>query len=185
VRPRELAALEASLPLVAAQVGRDLRAGASLLDALDRSADAVDGPLQLDLRRVVGAARRGVPLATVLAGWRRARPSDAVGLFVVACRFAHRHGGRTAPALEGVATALSDRFEVADELRALTAQVRLSAWVLAALPLVGVVGFSVLDPGVARVLLTTPAGWACLLVGGAMEAGGVLVVRRLVATVAP
>lgn len=185
MRQREVAALEAALPLVAAQVGRDLRGGASLLDALDQAARAVDGPLQVDLQRVVGAARRGVPLTTVLDGWRRARRSDAVGLFVVACRFAHRHGGRTAPALEGVATALTDRLEVADELRSLTAQARLSAWVLAALPIVGVLGFSLLDPGVARVLLATPPGWACLLVGGAMEAGGVLVVRRLVATVAP
>lgn len=184
MRQRELVALEAAVPVVAAQVGRDLRAGSSLLDALDRAGGAADGPLQADLRRVVGAARRGVPLTTVLEGWRRARRSDAVALFVVACRFVHRHGGRTAPALEGVATALADRLEVADELRSLTAQARLSAWVLVALPLVGTFGFSLLDPGVARVLLTTPAGWVCLLVGGALELGGVLVVRRLVATVA-
>ena len=185
MRPRDLADLEAHLPAAAAQVGRDLRAGASLLDALERVAVAGGGPLHLDLRRVVGAARRGVPLAVVLDGWRRARQSEPVTLFVVACRFVHRHGGATAPALDGVATALSDRLEVADELRSLTAQARLSAWVLAALPVVGTLGFSLLDPGVARVLLTTPAGWVCLAVGGALESGGVVVVRRLVATVAP
>lgn len=183
MRAHDLALLEAELPQVAAQVGRDLRSGSSLLDALDRA--ATDGPLGHDLQRVVGAARRGVPLAVVLEGWRHARRSDAVTLFVVACQFVHRHGGRTAPALDGVATALADRLEVADELRSLTAQARLSAGVLAALPLVGTLGFSLLDPGVARVLLTTPAGWACLLVGGVLEAGGVVAVRRLVATVAP
>ena len=185
MRPRDRAALEASLPAVAAQVGRDLRTGTSLLDALERVSGAEDGPLHLDLRRVVGAAQRGVPLAVVLEAWRQARRSDAVSLFVVACRFVHRHGGTTAPALDGVATALSDRLEVADELRSLTAQARLSAWVLAALPVVGTLGFSLLDPGVARVLLTTPAGWVCLVVGGALEGAGIVVVRRLVATVAP
>lgn len=185
MRTRDLAALESALPQVAAQVGRDLRTGSSLLDALDRAAASADGPLRTDLGRVVGAARRGVPLATVLEGWRCARRSEPVSLFVVACRFVHRHGGATAPALEGVAAALADRREVDDELRSLTAQARLSAWVLAALPVVGTVGFSLLDPGVARVLVATPAGWVCLLVGGALELGGVVVVRRLVATVAP
>ena len=185
MRPRDLAALESALPQVAAQLGRDLRSGTSLLDALERVASTYDGPVQHDLERVVGAARRGVPLGTVLEGWRRARRSDAVTLFVVACQFVHRHGGRTAPALEGVATALADQLEVADELRSLTAQARLSAWVLAALPVVGTLGFSLLDPGVARVLLVTRAGWACVLVGGALELAGVVVVRRLVATVAP
>ncbi|MFM7064236.1 MAG: type II secretion system F family protein, partial [Actinomycetes bacterium] len=69
--------------------------------------------------------------------------------------------------------------------RSLTAQARLSAGVLAALPLVGTAGFSLLDPGVARLLLTTPAGWCCLVVGGALEVAGVAVARRLVATVGP
>ena len=84
-----------------------------------------------------------------------------------------------------MATSLADRLEVADELRSLTAQVRLSAWVLAALPVVGAAGFSLLDPGVVRVLLATRAGWACLVVGAVLETGGVVVVRRLVASVAP
>lgn len=185
MRPRDLAELESALPSVAAQVGRDLRSGSSLVDALGRAAAAGEGPLAEDLRLVVGASRRGVPLASVLVGWQRARRSGPVDLFVVACRFVHRHGGTTAPALDGVATALSDRLEVADEIRSLTAQARLSAWVLAALPVVGSAGFSLLDPGVARVLLTTPAGWTCLLVGGALELAGVAVVRRLVAAVAP
>jgi tight adherence protein B len=70
-----------------------------------------------------------------------------------------------------------------DTWRSLVAEV--SAWVLASLPVVGTVGFSLLDPGVARVLLTTPAGWACLVVGGAMELTGVAVIRRLVGAVAP
>lgn len=185
MRPRELAALEAALPAVAAQVGRDLRAGSSLLDAIERAASVAEGPLHLDLRRVVGAARRGVPLVSVLDGWRLARRSEAVGLFAVACRFVHRHGGVAAPAFDGVATSLADRLEVADELRSLTAQARLSAWVLAALPVVGTVGFSLLDPGVLRVLLTTRAGGACLFTGAVLEAAGVVVVRRLVASVAP
>jgi len=183
VRPRELAALEADLPGVAAQVGRDLRGGASLVEALGRAGTTAGGPLQQDLQRVVAATRRGVPLVTVLDGWRRARASAPVDLFVVACRFVHRHGGAAAAALDGVAAALSDRREVADELRALTAQARLSAGVLAALPVVGTAGFSLLDPGVARILLLTPAGWCCLVVGGVLEVAGVVVVRRLVARV--
>jgi tight adherence protein B len=78
---------------------------------------------------------------------------------------------------------LSDRLEVADECHALTAQARLSAVVLAALPIVGAIGFSVLDPQVGRLLLTTPAGWACLVIGGCLDLAGLLVVRRMVGSV--
>ena len=66
-------------------------------------------------------------------------------------------------------------LELLDEVRALTAQARLSAGVLVALPVVGTVGFSFLDPAVGRVLLLTPSGWACLVVGGALEASFALV----------
>ena len=183
MRTNELQRLERQLPAAAAQIARDVRTGASLSEAIGRSASSADGLLAQDLSRVTSAVSRGVSLHTALEGWRRARGSSAVDLFVAACRFSHRHGGHTAPALEGVATALSDRLEVADECHALTAQARLSAVVLAALPIVGAIGFSVLDPQVGRLLLTTPAGWACLVIGGCLDLAGLLIVRRMVGSV--
>ncbi|MFM7069829.1 MAG: type II secretion system F family protein [Actinomycetes bacterium] len=182
---RDLRRYERELPHIAGQVARDLRSGLTLVDAMRRSADGSGGLAAADLARVVRATERGVPMADVLHGWRSARRSTSVDLFVAACQFVHRHGGSASVAFDGVAAALTDRLEVTDEIGALTAQARLSATVLMSLPLVGVLGFTVVDRRVGGVLVGTPAGWSCLALGGVLEAAGVLVVRRLVRSVSP
>ena len=83
-------------------------------------------------------------------------------------------------ALDGVAAALLDRIEVADEVRALAAQARTSAIVLVALPPVGAGLFCLLDPGFAGVLFASPAGRTCLVAGLALDGAGAWTSRRMV-----
>lgn len=174
-------ALDQQLAAVASQMARDVRAGATLEGALRHAVPDDGGRLAADLGRVVEVHVRGVGLDRALEAWRAARRSPAVDLFVVACRFAQVHGGRTSVALDGAAAALAARAEVAEETDALTAQARLSVSVLAGLPVAGAAVFSLLDPTVGRTLLATPAGWCCLGVGALLDGLGVVLARRLVA----
>lgn len=171
------------LPAVAASVSRLVRSGVPLAEALGEAARsvAVDGSaLATDLREVADAVGRGWMLEDALERWRRRRGDPAVDLFVVACRLGHVHGGDLPGALDGAALVLSDRVDLEDEARSLAAQARSSAGVLVALPALGAAGFAVLDPEVARTLFATPAGWACVALGAALDAAGALTMRHLV-----
>jgi len=170
------------LPAVAAALARSVRSGATLVDALDEVATSVAAgyPWAKELREVSAAVQRGARVDEALDRWRDRSPEPGVALLVAAARFGHAHGGDLAAALDGAAVALLDQVETADEARALASQARASAGVLAALPVLGALGFSLLDLRVGRTLLTTPAGLLCLVVGASMEAAGAWVLSRMV-----
>jgi tight adherence protein B len=182
-RPARRARDDRELPAVAAALARSVRSGAGLVDAFDEVAATVvtsGSQLCADLGQVTAWVARGVRVDDALQRWSDRSHDPAVALLVAACRFGHAHGGDLAAALDGAAVALLDQLEAADEARALASQARTSAGVLVALPILGAAGFSLLDPRVARTLLTTPAGLACLVTGTALEAAGAWVLSRMV-----
>lgn len=168
----------AALSDVATELARSLRSGATLPVAISELRPS--GAWSADLVRVRDLVARGVPVGDALRAWRDARGGDEVRLIVAACETGHRHGGDPARALDGVAATLRDRAELAEEARALTSQARAAVAVLGFLPVVGAAIFSLLDPRVAGVLLGSPVGWTCLVVGALLDGAGIAVSSRLV-----
>ncbi|MFI2237952.1 type II secretion system F family protein [Streptomyces chrestomyceticus] len=130
---------------------------------------------------VTAAARFGgnVPKALRAAG----RLPGAEGLAgVAACWQAAVDGGAgLAAGLERIATALRAERDQRDDLRAQLAGPRATALMLALLPAGGLAMGSALGADPLRVLLHTPAGWACLLVGGLLEWCGIVWTARIIA----
>ena len=180
---RELRSLERQLPTVATALARSVRSGATLPHALGEVAQGTEPPVRHDLDELLTAVRRGLRLDHALVRWERRRRAHSVSLLVAACRLGLVNGGELAAALDGVAVSLLDALEVADEARALSSQARSSAAVLVALPVVGAVGFSLVEPAVATMLLTTRAGWLCLVVGVGLDLAGATVIIRMVRSV--
>lgn len=177
---RELSRLQRQLPGIAASLARSLRSGATLRVALEEVAAGVDAPARDDLEQMLRGARSGIALDAVLGDWARARRSSSVDLLVAACRFGHAEGGDPAAALDGAAVSLLDGIEVVDEARAVSSQARTSAAVLVALPVLGAIGFSLLDPSVAATLFATTPGLVCLVLGLSLDALGAWVIARMV-----
>lgn len=181
-RRRRRDGLDRMLPVLAADLARSVRSGATLHAALADAAAAAGPDLGADLATVVDATTRGRRLGDALEDWRIRRNSPGVDLLVRACRFGAGHGGDLSVALDGVAATLLDAVEVADETAALTAQARASVWALVALPPAGALVLAVVDPAVAGVLTGSAFGWACLATGVFLDATGaalsVWLVRR-------
>lgn len=129
---------------------------------------------------VTAAARFGgdVPAALRAAG----RLPGAEGLAgVAACwQVAVDGGAGLAAGLERIATALRAERDQRDDLRAQLAGPRATALMLALLPAGGLAMGSALGADPIRVLLHTPAGWACLLVGGLLEWCGIVWTARII-----
>jgi tight adherence protein B len=169
------------VPEVAAALARAVDSGATVHGAIAEVAGGAAGPLGDDLRRVVVATERGVPLGSVLDGWAGARDVEGVTLLAAALRVGHAEGGDVASGLDAVAAAVSDRLDVEDEARSLGTQARSSAVALTLLPPLGAGAFALLDPEVARTLVATTLGRACLLGGVVMDLLGWLAMKALTA----
>ena len=156
-----------------------VRSGASLAQALRYAAREAAPPVSEELGEVVVALDTGVAFDDALAAWADRRPSADTDLLVGALELHRTSGGDLPAVLDQVAGTIRDRVSIAREVRSLTAQARLSAWILGLLP-IGFFGFLwVTSRHDIEGALTTPAGLICVVVGLGLEAGAFLWIRSL------
>ena len=91
----------------------------------------------------------------------------------------NRSGGDIGAMLRTVSRVARDRRRVEREARVATAQARMSAWVVASLPLVLLFVTGASSKEQTRLLFHTPIGWGLLTAGGMLEALGVMWMRKL------
>lgn len=161
-------------------MARSVRGGSGVHQAL-RAVIPVAGVHTADLNAVVGQLDGGMTLVDALAAWRKRRATPAVALATAVLTFGVDTGGSLARAVDGAAATLRERVALHGEVRVLAAQARASALVVGAAPVGFTVVVAVTDPRVAGFLLSTPAGWVCLVVGAGLEFGCVVWMRSLVA----
>lgn len=158
-----------------------LRSGLSLRQAIELVAsDGTPQPLSAELARVARDARLGTPLPEAVAAFARRCPIPGAELWAVACEVAVRTGADLGPILEGVVASARDRARLLRELHAATAQGRMTALVVAALPFAFLAIVGAGSHGEVRLLLHEPIGWALLAVGGSLETAGWLWIRAMV-----
>ncbi len=176
---RHLARVEAQLPGVAQQLAAALQAGLSLRQALARAARDAPEPCRQELARAVDELALGSRLEAALEGLAARVPVHDLRIMVTAILVQRRTGGNLARALSGLAVRLEERGQLARELRGATAQARMTAWLVAALPLGAAVMAEVAAPGtLARVLGEGP-GLPLLAASLTLYGAGVLWIRRI------
>jgi tight adherence protein B len=173
------------LPSVLDDIARAVRSGSSLPHACAAAAAAGSDGVRSELAAVVARAGRGLSLATALGQWSRHHPSPDVRLAGAALSLAASAGGAQARAVDGVAATVRERRALAAEVRAQSAQARLSAIVIGLLPVAFLLWAVATDGRTAAFLVADPIGWACLVAGIVLEALGALWMRRILRAVAP
>ena len=166
-----------ALPALLDQVTRQLRSGASLPVAVATAASAGVDPGTVRLGDDLAA---GAGLGPAVAAWHADCPTPARGLVAAALSLAGDAGGSVASVLDGVTDTLRDRIALDREVAALSSQARASAAVLVVAPVVFAGLAAAADPRVARVLLGSPLGWACLAAGAVLDTAGALWMAHLV-----
>jgi tight adherence protein B len=177
-RQRGVRRRTADLPVSLEVVAAELRTGGTVIGALAALGHG-DGSLAVEYARIDRRCALGSTLETALAAWAEERGEPAVNSAAGALVVAATTGGRAAEALDGLASSLRDRSEIAAEGRALSAQARMSAIVIGSLPVAYLGASAVLDPRQVQTLTGTGFGLACLGAGLTLETLGVLWIRRL------
>jgi tight adherence protein B len=106
--------------------------------------------------------------------------SDDLEQIALVAELQRQTGGNTAEVLERVTKTIREREELRRIVRSLTAQGRMSRWVVTALPVGLLVALSVLNPTFMSPLYSKPAGQAMLLVAVVMMTAGSLVLKKIV-----
>jgi tight adherence protein B len=168
-----------AVPETLERVASELRSGGTIATAVGAVA-AGDGPLASDMARVDTRVRLGASLSEALGAWSRERRVAGVDASAGALALCASVGGRSADALDGLATSLRDRLAVAAEARALSSQAQMSAVVVGGAPVAYIAWSALVDPGALHVLTGTLFGRICLLLGLGLEALGAWWMRSIV-----
>lgn len=177
---KRLMLLESQLPAVLQLLAGSLDSGSSLLLALELASEEGDAPLATELKRVIAETRVGRPLLESLEAMADRIGSKDISWTVEAIRIQHQTGGRLADTLRVLAEFMRARLEVRGEVRALSAEARISGKVLIGMPICIGIFLFVFRRGYLDPLLTTTFGQLML---GAAVIGMVLGsfwMRRLV-----
>ncbi len=167
-------------------VANALRAGASFLQAIELVVRETQPPISTEFNRVIREVNLGLPFEQALANMVRRVRSDDLELMATAISIQHQVGGNLAEILDSIAFTIRERIRIMGEIRTLTAQQRMSGYVVAGLPIFLVAILAVIaptfmepmfgDPTVAGI----PVGVIVLGVGAIMMAIGFLAIRKIV-----
>jgi tight adherence protein B len=158
-----------------------IRAGMSVPQAFDYAAAETPVPLGRSLGVLVDDLALGVPLEAAIGEWAAAIDTDDARLLGSVLGLHRRSGGDLPSVLDQVAAALRERRAAAREVRALTAQARLSGGILGFLP-IGFFGFLWLTSRQdVQGAFRDPAGIAAMAVGLMLEGLAFVWIRRLLA----
>jgi tight adherence protein B len=129
--------------------------------------------------RVVGQSNIGLSIHDALDGLARRMPLEETAMMVRAIRVQSQTGGNLAKVLEHLAGTIKERRRVHRKMRSLTAEGRMTAWVISLLPVIVAVMIMAIEPGMRGSLLLTTVGHVVIAVVVVLEAIGVVVLRRI------
>ena len=137
-------------------------------------------PFSQEMGILVRSQRLGVSFGEALTAVEKRLPLEEFKLFTAALRISRDVGGNLADTLESLADTLARKAEVEGKIRSLTAQGRIQAIVMTALPVVLILVLRVLEPKPMHLLFNSLIGWVVLAVIVVMEIGGFFFIRKIV-----
>jgi len=182
-----LSSFNKQLPDTITLIANALRAGSSFLQAIELVVRESRPPISTEFARVIREVNLGLPFDQALENMVRRVRSDDLELMATAISIQHQVGGNLAEILDSIAYTIRERVRIKGEIRTLTAQQRLSGYVVGFLP-IGLAGFlfiaapKFMDPMFMNPpgILGLPAGVIILLFGGFMMFIGFMLIRKIV-----
>jgi len=179
-RGRRLKAFNRQLADTLQLMSGSLSAGLSLAQSVDTIVREGNEPMTSEFKRVLVEARLGVNIEDALEGIAARMESKDFTWVVMAIRIQRQVGGNLAELLNTVADTLREREYLRRQVATLSAEGRLSAWILGLLPPLFMGYLTLTKWDYVRPMYTTPFGWLMLGGSGVLLAVGVLWMSKVV-----
>lgn len=179
-KSKRLVRIEQQLPEALDLMARAMRAGHAFPTALKMVGEEMTAPLAEEFRTVFDEVNFGVAMSDALMNLAARVPSTDLRYFVIAVLIQRETGGNLTELLASISAIIRDRLKLLGQVRVLSAEGRMSAWVLGLLPFGAALMMYVMNPQFIAVLYTDSGGRK--MVGAAMGllVIGVLVIRKII-----
>jgi tight adherence protein B len=177
---RRQAKFSSHLPNAIDVVVRGIKSGLPLNECLQVIARESPEPLAGEFRNVVEQQRLGVPLGDALERMYDRVPLAEVRFLTIVIAIQQQAGGNLSEALGNLSGVLRDRHMLALKVKALSAEAKASAMVLASLPPGVMFMVYMTSPGYMMPLFTTTLGRFMIAAGAVWMMIGVLVMKKMI-----
>lgn len=161
-------------------VANAMRAGFSFLQAMDLISKEMEPPMSDEFKHVMRDINLGASVERALDDMDKRVNSPDFSLVVTAVLIQQQVGGDLAHILDTISETIQDRIRMRREVRTLTAQGRMSGWILAALPVATGLLISSISPGYMDPLFNDRWGHIAIAIAVVMELVGFFVIQRIV-----
>jgi tight adherence protein B len=157
-----------------------MRAGHSLISALDLASNESPDPIGTELRICFDEQNYGLELKTAMNNLSARVPLQDLKIVITAILIQKESGGNLAEVFDKAAYVIRERFRLKRQVRVHTAQGRLTGWILSFLPVVLGIGLYLINPKSMSLLWTRPIGVKLLYAAAGMTITGSLIIRKIV-----
>ncbi|WP_031431261.1 type II secretion system F family protein [Methylomicrobium agile] len=173
----------AQLPLFLDQVLRGLGTGRSMEGALALAAEETPAPLKEVIERVLRANELGADLGVTIQETADLYRINELYLLALAIRINRIYGSSVRDLLQNVVKMIYEREAARRELRAMTGETRVTAWVLGLLPPCMAVYIMAMNPGYLETMWYDPSGQVMLIVAVALQIVGAFTLWRMIKSI--
>jgi tight adherence protein B len=178
-RSRHQKALCDQLPEALDFLSRALKAGHSLSTGIQMMADELPEPLAGEFRQCYDQHSLGQSLDDALKDMSVRVESTDVSFFVTAVLIQRTTGGDLSEVLRNISSMIRQRVRLLQQVKAKTAEGRLTGYIMVAFPIVMFFVASSLNPEYGQILLHTPQGLKLLAVAAGLQVAGLLAIKRI------
>ena len=179
-RNKRIHTLEGQLPDVLELMSRALRAGHSFPSSLEMVATEAPNPIAAEFKTTFDEVNYGIPMQDALVNMSTRIASADLRYFVIAVLIQRETGGNLAELLDNLAKLMRERFKLLGHIRVLSAEGRLSAWILSLLPFALASVIYVMNPKFLQVLWEDPAGLKLIYTAAIMMLLGIIWMRNII-----
>jgi len=157
-----------------------IRAGYSILQAMEAVSRDMGPPISVEFRRVVQEVQLGLPVELALNNMLRRVPSADLDMLITAINVQREVGGNLAEVLDSISYTIRDRVRIQGDIHALTAYGRGAGNMLSAIPVILSIVIYLINPKFISLLFVHPCGWIMIGVAVLGIVVGYLVIRKIV-----
>jgi len=179
-KQKRITTIEQQLPSSLDLMGRAMVAGHAFPSALQMVGTEMPEPIASEFRIVFDEINYGIPTSEALMNLIQRVPSTDVSYFVIAVLIQRETGGNLAELLGNISALIRARLKLLGTVRVLSAEGRLSAWILTLLPFVLGAVLQLVNPEFVSVLWTDPNGLRMVVIALILMVFGIFVMWRII-----
>lgn len=157
-----------------------MKSGFSFLQTLDLIAKEMKPPISLEFARTLREMQLGMSMEEAMSNLSARVQSEDLDLVLTAVVIQRQVGGNMSKVLDNIGNTIIGRVKIQGEIRTLTAEGRMSGYVVAAMPFIMSAIFLLIDPKYFDEFLKHPFGIMAIAVGMVMQIIGILIIRKIV-----